>query len=187
MLPHQATPDGEYTGRCRTQATPDREYMKSNRRLHGPPGRTLRAGPHHVWRLAARRPALRVPRHQAATVARHLPLTRPTPPAATCTPEPQTPPWPQVAEWCLTAPLDTRVILCGYDTEHDALWPTDGAALRAKQAEAGYSARRDNGRRERLWLSPRASTTTSTGCSTSRGAPESGTDPHHQAVILGQP
>ena len=60
-----------------------------------------------------------------------------------------------VREWCLTAPCDLRVILCGYDTEHDALlahgWTvTEGKAGRG----AGYSTNSLNGRRERLWLSP---------------------------------
>ena len=60
-----------------------------------------------------------------------------------------------VREWCLTAPRDLRVILCGYDTEHDALlahgWSvTEGKAGRG----AGYSVNPTNGRRERLWLSP---------------------------------
>ena len=61
----------------------------------------------------------------------------------------------QVAEWCLTAPLDTRVILCGYDTEHDALLAHGWRRIEGKAGRgAGYSTRRDNGRRERLWLSP---------------------------------
>lgn len=61
----------------------------------------------------------------------------------------------QVREWCLAAPADLRIILCGYDDEHDALtaagWTvTEGKAGRG----AGYSVRKDNGRRERLWISP---------------------------------
>jgi site-specific DNA-adenine methylase len=60
-----------------------------------------------------------------------------------------------VREWCATAPRELRVILCGYDTEHDALlargWSvTEGKAGRG----AGYSTNGLNGRRERLWLSP---------------------------------
>ena len=57
-----------------------------------------------------------------------------------------------VREWCAAAPADTRIVLCGYDNEHDALgWRRiEGKA----GGGAGYSARRDNGRRERLWLSP---------------------------------
>jgi hypothetical protein len=60
-----------------------------------------------------------------------------------------------VRDWCLAAPRDLRVILCGYDSEHDALlahgWSvTEGKAGRG----AGYSTNGLNGRRERLWLSP---------------------------------
>ncbi len=60
-----------------------------------------------------------------------------------------------VRDWCQTAPRDLRIILCGYDTEHDALlahgWSvTEGKAGRG----AGYSTNGLNGRRERLWLSP---------------------------------
>jgi site-specific DNA-adenine methylase len=60
-----------------------------------------------------------------------------------------------VREWCLTAPRELRIILCGYDTEHDALinhgWNvTEGKA----GGGAGYSINSLNGRRERLWLSP---------------------------------
>ena len=60
-----------------------------------------------------------------------------------------------VRDWCLAAPRDLRVILCGYDPEHDALlahgWSvTEGKAGRG----AGYSTNGLNGRRERLWLSP---------------------------------
>ena len=58
----------------------------------------------------------------------------------------------EVREWCSTAPTDTRIVLCGYDHEHDALgWRRiEGRS----GGGAGYSVRRDNGRRERLWLSP---------------------------------
>jgi hypothetical protein len=60
-----------------------------------------------------------------------------------------------VRKWCVTAPRELRVILCGYDDEHDALlghgWTvTEGKAGRG----AGYSVNRFNGRRERIWLSP---------------------------------
>jgi site-specific DNA-adenine methylase len=60
-----------------------------------------------------------------------------------------------VREWCATAPRDLRVILCGYDSEHDALL-TRGWSVTAGKAGrgAGYSVNPTNGRRERLWLSP---------------------------------
>ena len=60
-----------------------------------------------------------------------------------------------VRAWCLTAPDDLRIILCGYDSEHDDLL---SHGWRVEQGRAGggagYSTRSDNGRRERLWLSP---------------------------------
>jgi len=58
----------------------------------------------------------------------------------------------QVREWCATADPDLRIVLCGYDDEHDSLgWERiDGKA----GGGAGYSTRADNGRREGLWLSP---------------------------------
>jgi hypothetical protein len=60
-----------------------------------------------------------------------------------------------VAAWCTTADADLRIILCGYDDEHDALL---GHGWRKVEGRAGsgngFSKRRDNGRRERLWLSP---------------------------------
>ena len=57
-----------------------------------------------------------------------------------------------VRTWCRTASPDLRIVLCGYDDEHDSLgWRSiEGRSGRG----AGYSTRADNGRRERLWLSP---------------------------------
>lgn len=60
-----------------------------------------------------------------------------------------------VRAWCVSASRQMRVILCGYDNEHDELlqhgWSvTEGKAGRG----AGYSTNALNGRRERLWLSP---------------------------------
>jgi len=57
-------------------------------------------------------------------------------------------------EWCKTT-TGLRIVLCGYDDEHAELealgWRvTDGKA----GGGAGYSTRKDNGRRERLWMSP---------------------------------
>ena len=58
-----------------------------------------------------------------------------------------------VREWCAgVASTDLRIVLCGYDDEHDALgWRV---AAGRSGGGAGYSTRSDNGRRERLWLSP---------------------------------
>jgi site-specific DNA-adenine methylase len=60
-----------------------------------------------------------------------------------------------VRAWCLTAPRELRVILCGYDTEHDALLAHGWSVTEGKAGGgAGYSVNPTNGRRERLWLSP---------------------------------
>jgi hypothetical protein len=60
-----------------------------------------------------------------------------------------------VREWCATAPRELRVILCGYDTEHDALLAHGWSVTEGKAGGgAGYSTNGLNGRRERLWLSP---------------------------------
>lgn len=60
-----------------------------------------------------------------------------------------------VREWCLMAPADLRIVLCGYDHEHDELL---SQGWRVEQGQggggAGYSVNAANGRRERLWLSP---------------------------------
>ena len=60
-----------------------------------------------------------------------------------------------VREWCMTAPRGLRIILCGYDTEHDALLSQGWTVAEGKSGGgAGYSVNPANGRRERLWLSP---------------------------------
>lgn len=60
-----------------------------------------------------------------------------------------------VRDWCMTAPREMRVILCGYDAEHDDLLAKGWAVIEGKAGGgAGYSANGLNGRRERLWLSP---------------------------------
>ena len=58
----------------------------------------------------------------------------------------------EVRHWCRTADPLLRIVLAGYDDEHDSLgWERiDGKS----GGGAGYSTRADNGRRERLWLSP---------------------------------
>ena len=61
----------------------------------------------------------------------------------------------QVHAWCTTAPRDLRIILCGYDTEHDALLARGWTVTTGKAGRgAGYSTDPRNGRRERLWMSP---------------------------------
>lgn len=60
-----------------------------------------------------------------------------------------------VREWCADAPGDLRIVLCGYDTEHDDLLNQGWRVIHGKAGGgAGYSTRSDNGRRERMWLSP---------------------------------
>ena len=61
----------------------------------------------------------------------------------------------QVRTWCGTADPTLRIALCGYDTEHDALLAQGWHRIEGKSGGgAGYSTRSDNGRRERIWLSP---------------------------------
>lgn len=61
----------------------------------------------------------------------------------------------RVREWCHTAPNDLRIVLCGYDNEHDDLLDAGWRVIQGKSgAGSGYSKNRANGRRERLWLSP---------------------------------
>ena len=61
----------------------------------------------------------------------------------------------EVRAWCAEAVTDQRVILCGYDDEHDNLTRYGWRRIDGKAGGgAGYSVRSDNGRRERLWLSP---------------------------------
>ena len=61
----------------------------------------------------------------------------------------------EVLGWCARNVTDQRVVLCGYDNEHDALLDHDWRVIEGRSGGgAGYSVRSDNGRRERLWLSP---------------------------------
>ena len=61
----------------------------------------------------------------------------------------------QVREWCASAPDSMRIVLAGYDDEHDELigrgWTCEAGR---SGGGAGYSTNADNGKRERLWLSP---------------------------------
>ena len=48
-----------------------------------------------------------------------------------------------------------RVILCGYDDEHNDLLEHGWTVIDGKSGSgAGYSTNAANGRQERLWLSP---------------------------------
>jgi site-specific DNA-adenine methylase len=58
-------------------------------------------------------------------------------------------------EWCVTDAGDRRVVICGYDDEHDALLEHGWVRHNGRSGSgSGYSTRSDNGRRERLWVSP---------------------------------
>ena len=58
-------------------------------------------------------------------------------------------------EWAVTEGRSMRIVLCGYDDEHEALVSEGWTVIDGKSGGgAGYSTRPDNGRRERLWLSP---------------------------------
>ena len=60
-----------------------------------------------------------------------------------------------VRAWCIAAPRDLRIVLCGYDDEHDELLGHGWTRQAGKAGGgAGYSSNAANGRRERLWLSP---------------------------------
>ena len=64
-----------------------------------------------------------------------------------------------VQEWCTTAPNDMRIILCGYDNEHDALLNHGWTVTQGKAGGgSGYSNNPGNHLRERLWLSPACNT-----------------------------
>lgn len=61
----------------------------------------------------------------------------------------------EVREWCIREGKGHRIVLCGYDTEHDELL-AHGWTVEAGKAGggAGYNTDSDAGKRERLWLSP---------------------------------
>ena len=58
-------------------------------------------------------------------------------------------------EWAAAAPPDLRVVLCGYEDEHDDLLPLGWSRVNGRSGGgAGYATASDAGRRERLWMSP---------------------------------
>ncbi|WP_424937551.1 MULTISPECIES: hypothetical protein [Bacteria] len=61
----------------------------------------------------------------------------------------------EVRDWCVRHGAGHRIVLCGYDNEHDALLG-HGWTVEAGKAGggAGYSTDLGAGRRERLWVSP---------------------------------
>lgn len=61
----------------------------------------------------------------------------------------------QVRDWAVENGHKYRIVLCGYDDEHDALLAHGWTREAGKSGRgAGYSSNPLNGRRERLWLSP---------------------------------
>lgn len=65
----------------------------------------------------------------------------------------------EVRRWCLdTASRDVRIVLAGYDGEHNALeakgWQSVAWKARGGYGSQGEQRGRENARRERLWLSP---------------------------------
>lgn len=60
-----------------------------------------------------------------------------------------------VREWCMTAPQKYRIVLCGYNDDHDMLLDAGWRKQAGKAGGgAGYSADPLAGRRERMWMSP---------------------------------
>jgi len=60
-----------------------------------------------------------------------------------------------VREWCRKSAAGLRVVLCGFDNEHDELLEHGWTVTAGKSGGgAGYNTASDAGRRERLWLSP---------------------------------
>lgn len=61
----------------------------------------------------------------------------------------------QVRQWCRAAPAEMRIVLCGYETDHDDLLDVGWRKELGKAGGgAGYSTNGRAGRRERMWLSP---------------------------------
>ena len=61
-----------------------------------------------------------------------------------------------VRDWCIANSADgRRIVVCGYDDEHDALLDHGWTVTAGKAGRgSGYSSDPRNGRRERLWMSP---------------------------------
>ena len=60
-----------------------------------------------------------------------------------------------VREWCRTANASLRIVLCGFEDDHDALLADGWRKVQGKSGSAsGYSTDPKAHKRERLWLSP---------------------------------
>lgn len=66
--------------------------------------------------------------------------------------------WDQVAAevraWCQTADPALRIVLCGYDHEHDDLLVMGWRKQQGRAGGSGYGVDRFQSRREQLWISP---------------------------------
>ena len=61
----------------------------------------------------------------------------------------------QVRQWCIDESTGLRVVLCGFDGEHDELLDHGWTVTKGKSGGgAGYNTDSAAGRRERLWMSP---------------------------------
>ena len=60
-----------------------------------------------------------------------------------------------VRDWCVTADASLRIVLCGFEDDHDALLAHGWRKVQGKAGSgSGYSTDRKAHKRERLWLSP---------------------------------
>lgn len=59
-----------------------------------------------------------------------------------------------VRDWCVTADASLRIVLCGFEDDHDALLAHGWRKVQGKAGGAGYSTDTKAHKRERLWLSP---------------------------------
>jgi len=60
-----------------------------------------------------------------------------------------------VREWCITADATLRIVLCGFEDDHDALLAHGWRKVQGKAGSgSGYSTDVKAHKRERLWLSP---------------------------------
>ncbi|MGN6199999.1 DNA adenine methylase [Humibacter sp.] len=61
----------------------------------------------------------------------------------------------EVRDWCMSDAAGMRVVLCGFEDEHDELLEHGWSKITGKAGGgAGYNTDQKAGRRERLWLSP---------------------------------
>ena len=66
----------------------------------------------------------------------------------------------EVREWCKTAKPEYKIVLAGYDNEHDELIDHGWTKIHSLASGGnGRSLRNENRKRERLWLSPSCNTT----------------------------